>query len=169
MKTIALILLLAVIAVPLIAQTAEERARIDYEEAKLIALAAQIKVAAPALEAKEKGYWNDSDTGLMWTVKDNGDAVDWNQATEYCRTLTLGGFGGWRLPRIEELTRIYDANSEKQYKTRGPIEISDFFIWSSTMAGSSEAWALSFYDGQRGSYPLGYSHGNRALCVRPSE
>ena len=35
--------------------------------------------------------WTDPDTGLMWTKKDNGSDVDWNQASDYCSKLQLAG------------------------------------------------------------------------------
>src|ERR1035437_10122075 len=47
--------------------------------------------------------WTDPATGLMWTKKDNGSDVDWNQASAYCSNLQLAGYKDWRLPNIEEL------------------------------------------------------------------
>lgn len=50
-------------------------------------------------------WWPDPDSGLMWT----GEAawksfrgITWRQANDYCSTLQLGGFSGWRLPTIDE-------------------------------------------------------------------
>jgi hypothetical protein len=50
--------------------------------------------------------WTDPSTGLMWTKKDNGLDVSWNQATAYCSNLHLASFSDWRLPSIDELQDI---------------------------------------------------------------
>lgn len=55
--------------------------------------------------------WTDPATGQMWTARDNGRDVNWNEATNYCANLNLGGYSNWRLPRIEELQGIYDPRN----------------------------------------------------------
>jgi hypothetical protein len=46
----------------------------------------------------------------MWSKKDNGSKVNWNQASDYCSKLQLAGYNDWRLPTIEELQGIYDPS-----------------------------------------------------------
>jgi len=64
-----------------------------------------------ALQTKERGYWVDPSTGLMWAAKDNGNDVNWKNAAKYCRDLLLTGNSDWRLPTIEELESIYDGSA----------------------------------------------------------
>ena len=49
------------------------------------------------------GTVTDVATGLTWTQNDNGEAVDWGSALDYCEALSLGGSDAWRLPNIKEL------------------------------------------------------------------
>jgi tetratricopeptide (TPR) repeat protein len=62
-------------------------------------------------------WWPDPSTGLMWAGKsygieqsDPGDpkkrtylGFSWQQANEYCNSLQLGGYSGWRLPTRDEV------------------------------------------------------------------
>jgi hypothetical protein len=38
----------------------------------------------------------------MWQKGDNGKEVTFEQAQEYCKTLRLGGYADWRLPKTDE-------------------------------------------------------------------
>ncbi|HPQ71475.1 MAG TPA: DUF1566 domain-containing protein [bacterium] len=51
--------------------------------------------------------WVDSTTGLEWEKQaKTGDPVTYDEADEYCNTLTLDGKTGWRLPNIDELRSL---------------------------------------------------------------
>jgi hypothetical protein len=39
---------------------------------------------------------------IMWQKGDNGKEVTFEKAQEYCKTLPLGGYADWRLPKPEE-------------------------------------------------------------------
>lgn len=50
----------------------------------------------------------DRATGLTWTKADSGRGMNWAAALSYCRGLTTGGQGDWRLPNAKELHSIVD-------------------------------------------------------------
>jgi len=70
-------------------------------------------------------WWPDASTGLMWTgemhasphpaskVPGNGtvgvnNGLNWQQANDYCNSLQLAGFTGWRLPTVNEVEEIIE-------------------------------------------------------------
>jgi serine/threonine protein kinase len=112
--------------------------------------------------------WTDPATGLMWTKKDNGSDVTWQQASDYCRNLQQAGYSGWRLPLIDELAGIYDANANI-YHVKGSLQLSNESQWSSSqVADSADMWNFNFGDGGRNSNYLGMRGSFHALCVRRS-
>jgi hypothetical protein len=113
------------------------------------------------------GVWADIATGLMWTKKDNGSDVNWQQAMDYCRNLQLAGYSDWRLPTIDELQGIYDPNVGSDH-AKGNLQLSRLWEWSSSQNASGEAWYFTFYAGLRFSNLTGLSEFHRALCVRRS-
>jgi len=59
----------------------------------------------PAYGKNGDGTISDKVTGLMWQQTDGGE-MTWDSATNYPSTLTLGGYGDWRLPTAHELYSI---------------------------------------------------------------
>ena len=111
--------------------------------------------------------WQDSDTGLIWTVKDNGEDVSFNEARSYCSRLDLDGFTDWRLPTLDELKAIYDKSQSKTYKAKGPIELEMPTIWSSSQNPVGDVWSLNFSYGGRSLSPTGgCGSAGRTLCVQ---
>jgi len=84
--------------------------------------------------------WTDPATGLMWTGNDNGFALRWKQAADYCSGLQVGGFSDWRLPKIDELKKIYNPNTSVacghegnlSCQIKGGIRLTSGVIWSSS-------------------------------------
>jgi hypothetical protein len=119
-------------------------------------------------------YWTDPATGLMWARKDNGSDVDWNQASNYCANLQLGGYSVWRLPTIDELQGIYDQQTQSVggWLVKGNLHLSGSGQWSNSVrnaSGRGDVWFFFFgQNGGRNSYLLEASNGLRALCVRRS-
>jgi hypothetical protein len=112
--------------------------------------------------------WTDQDTGLTWTKEDNGSDVDWNQANAYCTNLRLGEYSDWRLPTIDELQGIYDANviNVGSGHVKGNLKLSSY-IWSSTQTNAEKsAWGFTFFKGHRLPFRLNNSAYDHALCVR---
>jgi hypothetical protein len=147
-------------------------------------------------EAGPTAIWTDPETKLMWANRDNGRAVTWYDAEKFCKTLTLSGYAGWRLPEISELQGIFEGRGlsdeslrhKYQYRgepypsggvtdcqkqetlLRGGIELNACCAWSATPKGT-EALYYRFQP-NRASYdressnPLGSVALMRALCVR---
>jgi hypothetical protein len=120
--------------------------------------------------------WKDPATGLVWTKKDSGATVSWNDAAAYCQNLRLVGYNDWRLPTMDELQGIYDATVNVQSRDfagrpgidhiKGELQLSDSPWSSSPSAVSGQMMAFAFSNG---------NHLNRrpqshqgALCVRRS-
>ena len=124
-----------------------------------------------ALSQDSAKIWQDSSTGLAWTVEDNGSDVSWNQAYAYCEGLTLGGHRGWRLATLEELEGLYDRNLKKDYKAKGPINLQSANVWSGSKNNLGDSWSFNFgYGGSSISSGGGGGCGalGRALCTRPA-
>jgi hypothetical protein len=145
------------------------------------------QTAGELAEAALNPTWTDPATGLMWTKKDNGSIVDWNQADAYCSNLQLAGYKDWRLPAVEELQGIYDASVSvrKAFDTgetynvhvKGNLMLTGW-DWSSNQGdapgkGWQMAWGFNFggfgVKEQRVSFPLKFDFNSRALCVRRSD
>ena len=120
--------------------------------------------------AQQSGTWTDPATGLMWTAQDNGNAVTWTQATNYCANLRLESYSDWRLPTIDELADLYDeAQNVYSFHIKGGIRLSACCQWSCSKGrDSGRVWIFGFADGKRSSAKGGDSLGHRALCVRRS-
>lgn len=126
-----------------------------------------IACAHVAISQDSEGTWKDSTTGLLWTVKDNGSDLSWNQGKDYCENLTLGGFADWRLPTKDELKALYDRSLSKQYKVKDPIELGAASMWSGSTNNSGDAWSFNFFNGGTSLSPTrgGCGTAARALCV----
>ena len=71
----------------------------------------------------------------MWTIKDSGARITWQQANQYARQLRLGGYSDWRLPTIDELEKLYDPKGGNKYNIRKPFRLTGDRVWSSTKKG----------------------------------
>jgi hypothetical protein len=121
--------------------------------------------ADAARAARNRGYWIDPGTHLMWAATASQSVVDWYGATKYCRGLRMGGYNDWRLPLIEELERL---------PTPSPVD-PVAYTWSNSQGESSkEAWVFGFAGrisaklNDDGAGPA-YVMTRHALCVRRSQ
>jgi hypothetical protein len=79
----------------------------------------------------------DNLTGLMWTKDANlsGGTMYWQQALDYANNLTLAGYSDWRLPNVNELESLTNANeaySSTWLNSQGFTNVQDYYYWSST-------------------------------------
>lgn len=142
-----------------------------------------------------KDWWPDPSSGLMWTGEaawNTWRGITWSQANEYCSTLQLGGFSGWRLPTIDEADNLLvDAPVPARHMSeepppgdrptiwnpyypsqvlRAPLYVPETAkVWTSTAAGKKSYFTIQ---------PLGVNSTvntspgrsrRAALCVRPME
>jgi hypothetical protein len=131
---------------------------------------------------RTSGTWSDPATGLMWTGRDNGYALRWQPAVEYCRSLQLGGYSDWRLPSIDELKMIYNPGAtvacgqegHMVCQIKGNIHLTSGVVWSSSGGERPQLMrGFVFRDAgepRRHVVQLEMSGNNydRALCVRRS-
>jgi hypothetical protein len=101
----------------------------------------------------------------MWTQKDTGKDMTWDQAVEYCRELRLDR-GAWRLPTLDELKAIHDVNGSSPWKVKGDLQITGI-EWSSTRNSSWGAYSFAFWtkEPNSGQSVDRLTYTNRALCV----
>lgn len=104
--------------------------------------------------------------GLSWASADNGYTVDWSEARDFCSNLKQGGVGGFRLPRVDELSAVVDPNAGGDVMVRRGINLSGCCAWSASREGDS-AWVVNFaLGGRREKLELGNAFEARALCIR---
>jgi hypothetical protein len=170
-------------------QQNEEQALMEHEAnspiraSQLPAPAAKTKAPATQIPAQTvhttDEVWIDPATGLMWTGKDNGSDMNWQQAMDYCQSLQLAGYSDWRLPTIDELQGIYDQNinlpgqccggNQVTFHVKGNLQLSGWHWSSSPGDASGTAWYFPFNKMiGRGSSRLVNRNNWRALCVRRS-
>jgi hypothetical protein len=106
--------------------------------------------------------------------------------------LQYAGYGGWRLPTLEELQGIYDSSSSSKKKAvsgieyevhvKGDLDLATGWVWSDRVGNFpgkpyQNAWFFQFFDLPRPSFDKGKPLSNflhfhfhmRALCVRRAE
>lgn len=127
-----------------------------------------VAAAAPAerFALVDEGTIKDSQTGLLWTQRENGFAVDWYAARDYCARKE----GGWRLPRSEdfaaiqaELSRVTRPCADATCKSETPFRLANGWLWSDTSNGISEAIGVNLVTGEQ--QPTYRARRHRALCV----
>ena len=96
----------------------------------------------------------DSITHLQW--QDDKDAKTitktWEEAINYCESLSLGGYTDWRLPNINELKRIIDRRGVTPAIVSGFQNTNNDYwhwYWSSTTyrIHRGYAWIVDFGSG----------------------
>jgi len=88
-------------------------------------------------------YWQDSPYAQK-------SSLDWDDAVDYCHSLTLNGMSTWRLPTFKELLSIVDYGRFNPAINPVFLYVRDNTYWTSTdfSATRSRAWTIDFRTGK---------------------
>ena len=81
------------------------------------------------------GTITDVSTNLMWVQSPKRISVSYEEAEDYCSTLTQGGYSGWRLPTAPEWKDLIDKSQQNPALPKGhPFKniMVNVFHWSKT-------------------------------------
>jgi len=93
----------------------------------------------------------DNLTGLMWVKSPDATQRTWQPALDYADGLTLCGHTDWRLPNVNEMESLVNAeepDSSIWLNTQGFTNVQPVFYWSSTAAvATGGAWGVAISTG----------------------
>ena len=117
----------------------------------------------------------DKETGLVWERTPGTSLINWHQAEMGCNRRIVGGRMGWRLPTVQELSRLANGIS-MQYSVvvlpaGHPFQLSRYVYWTTTLSAANpspqfpaEAWLVAFFSSVPWTEPT--STLKTAWCVR---
>lgn len=114
----------------------------------------QVGVAWPSPRFTDNGDCvTDNLTGLVWVKSPLATLRTWANALSYADSLILGGHDDWRLPNINELESLVNAQEPDQAAwliTQEFTNVQPNYYWSSTTLtwDSSTAWYVHMLDGR---------------------
>ena len=100
----------------------------------------------------------DRETGLVWeqspeTAPNPTTTQTGLSAQSSCNVRTVGGRKGWRLPTVEELTRLIDPNNPGGNPDLPPghpfsnVQSSDYWSATTLADDTSFAWVVNLFHG----------------------
>lgn len=139
--------------------------------------------SATAFSDGGNGTTRDARSGLVWQValpstyapvcsgkyadsSRSDDACTWENAKQYCASLSLTG-SRWRLPTVAELESLIDDSRKEpamDIEAFPEAPSSRFWSTSSRSGAAGNAWYVDFSDGH--SYDDGTDKAYRVRCVR---
>jgi hypothetical protein len=96
-------------------------------EVRLDASAAKSKPAPKRFKDNGNGTVTDVEKKLMWQYGESGNKLLFSEAQQYCKSLKLGGYSGWRLPSIDEHEDAVVTELMMPKRTEG--DVADWY-WS---------------------------------------
>lgn len=100
----------------------------------------------------------DNLTGLMWVRNANSGIATWQNALTYANGLSICGYADWRLPNVNELESLINAeqaNTATWLNTQGfsNVQANDYWSSSTYAGGTADAWGVTMWNG----YVVGYT------------
>jgi hypothetical protein len=117
------------------------------------------------------GTVTDRATGLVWTQRDSGESMGWEQALTWTAELELGGHSDWRLPDAKELQSLVDytrAPTTSGSPAIDPVFRSTSIITERGSAGFGSYWTSTTHveQGGRGAAAVYVSFGEALGWMR---
>jgi len=84
----------------------------------------------------------DNNTGLMWQQIPSSNDYTWQEAVDYCNSLSLGGHDDWRIPSAKELYSIANFGTGWPY-----IDTTYFHLASGQVTKDEQFWTSNYYVG----------------------
>ncbi len=104
-------------------------------------------------EVNEEGtIVTEIDTGVMWEQSGGWQTLTWQEASDYCEQLSLGGCDNWELPEEDLLKELLERDAYEWHSNDSPPYINDIFdcrlgeYWSSTSTYDDFAHTVSYGD-----------------------
>lgn len=88
----------------------------------------------------------DTKTNLEWGPN-SGRAMNWEEANDYAKGLTVCGHSDWRLPTISELVSLFDKSITTEIHLDPIFKFGTCCAWSSELLNSSTVRTFNFGDG----------------------
>ncbi|RMF07982.1 MAG: DUF1566 domain-containing protein [Candidatus Neomarinimicrobiota bacterium] len=127
---------------------------------------AQFEATAFSFRDNGDGTVTDLNTGLTWQQVPPATDFTWQEATDYCETLELGGYSDWRLPSAKELYSIENFSSGWPYIDQSIFSLasgvinkdeqywtSNTYVGTTVEGGSNAAFGINFVTGHIKAYP----------------
>ena len=94
----------------------------------------------------------DTKTGLVWEQTPDTFHGTWTEAAAHCLAKAVGGRRGWRIPTVQELSSLVDAEQKDPALPSGhPFsDVRSAIYWSGTPSATDDivAWHVSFFSGE---------------------
>ncbi len=82
----------------------------------------------------------------MWETEVREHGISWSRGAAYCQSLSLGGYGDWRLPTPAELATItQDGSACGWYGT--PVIRGALSVWTSEQPDPASALSVNLCSG----------------------
>jgi hypothetical protein len=129
---------------------------------------------APRYTDNGDGTVTDDQTGLVWQKSGSSSSFTWNDgeapgsAQAFCTNLVLGGYKGWRLPRLPELNSLTDLGTDPSIDATAFPDTPGGWYWTESATdyeflAFTQAWIVNSSGG--GNITDTFDHVHFVRCV----